>query len=493
MRRRLAFLRSVRWRLTLTFTAILAVLLAVFGVYQYTALRQALISSRVSVLADDMTSARTILQRTTLVALRARLLCGTTAAASSVADTIASTVSVTSGHAVDVVVYDSRLAALADAPAGATLPQASAAALATAKAGRQSGPEVVTDSAGTDLLAVAFPIRTAVNAGEVCGVAQLSEPLASVQAVLDDEVVLLVVGGAVAVLVALLAGVLLTSRALRPLQRLTVTSQRLAGGDLRARSGVEDRSDEIGVLARSFDDMAERIEASFTAQQESEARTRRFIADASHVLRTPVSALRGYIVVIRRGATPSPEALEAALSAMGREAARMKTLVLDLLTLARLDAEPSLRADAVDLAEALGRLLDEGVPGMPPTVTRELPTGVVARVDAGSLETVARNLLVNACAYAPGAPQTWRVWATATAACFSVHDDGPGIPPSDLPHVFERFYRGEKTRAREEGGSGLGLAIVHGLVRAQGGSVSVVSAPGQGTTFTVELPASPTG
>jgi two-component system, OmpR family, sensor histidine kinase BaeS len=102
--------------------------------------------------------------------------------------------------------------------------------------------------------------------------------------------------------------------------------------------------------------------------------------------------------------------------------------------------------------------------------------------------TVARNLLANACKYAPGAAQRWETFVEDGHGVLRVHDEGPGIPAADLPHIFERFYRGEKTRAREEGGSGLGLCIVKGLVGAQGGTVSVQSADGAGTTFTVRLP-----
>ncbi|MHB8718917.1 MAG: sensor histidine kinase [Candidatus Dormibacteria bacterium] len=492
MRRRLGFLRSLRWRLTLTYVAILAILLTLFGGYQYMSLRSTLIASRVRVLADDMTTARAILQRTvTFPAVRGRLLCEGTAGAAEVARTVALTVSQTSGHTVDVVVDGASLTPLAQVPEGAPLPQLDSAALGRALGGRASAAQILSGADGQEHLAVAFPLRAAVSSGQVCGVAQLSEPFAPVQAVLDDEAVVLAAGAAAALILALVAGLLLTSRALRPLRRLTATAQRLAGGDLRARSGVEGRGDEIGLLARTMDDMAGRIETSFAEQQESEARTRRFIADASHELRTPLTALSGYIDVIRRGATPTPESLEAALDAMARESSRMRTLVLDLLTLARLDAEPTLSPGPVDLGEALGRILDEGVPGMPSEVRRDLPPQVVASVDRAALDTVARNLLVNACAYAPGAPQVWRAWSTATSACFSVHDEGPGISPADLPHVFERFYRGEKTRAREEGGSGLGLSIVQGLVRAHGGSVSVASAPGSGTTFSVELPRFP--
>jgi signal transduction histidine kinase len=115
---------------------------------------------------------------------------------------------------------------------------------------------------------------------------------------------------------------------------------------------------------------------------------------------------------------------------------------------------------------------------------------VMVTADRGSVVTVARNLLVNACKYAPGARQVWSTEAQDGQARFSVLDAGPGISAADLPHLFERFYRGEKTRAREEGGSGLGLSIVQGLVHAQGGEVSIESEETRWTRVTVQLPVS---
>ena len=478
----------MRWRLTLTYVALLAVLLAGFGLYQYLSLRQSLVSARTASLQEDMQAARTILARAAAPAVRVgRTLCTTDAGLDLLGRSVATTVAATSGRTVAVIVYDRTLQVAAQNPADPGLPRLSPDGLHTALGGTRSNPEVVPGSGGQDQLVVGFPVRTGVSTGALCGVAQLSTSMAPLEQVLSDELRLLALGGGVALVLALLSGVLLTGRALRPLRRLTSTAERLAGGDLRARSGVEDRPDEVGVLARAFDDMAARIEASFAAQQESEQRTRRFIADASHELRTPVTALKGYIDVIRRGATPDPAALDAALAAMGREAERMRVLVLDLLTLARLDARRSAAPEPVDLATAVAERLDEGLPGLPAEVRRELAPAV-ANVDGAALDTVVRNLMTNASKYAPGAVQTWRTWADGDRAWLSVRDEGPGIAAADLPHVFERFYRGEKTRAREEGGSGLGLSIVKGLVEAHGGAVAVASAEGAGTTVTVSLP-----
>jgi two-component system OmpR family sensor kinase len=479
----------VRWRLTLTYVALLAILLAGYGLYQHTSLRQSLIAARVTSLQSDINTARAQIARSTAPAVRgARVLCSTDAGIDLVGRVVATAVATVSGHTVAVIVYDRNLQVVAQAPAGNDLPHLDPAGLQRAQTGTRSNPEVIAGAGGQDQLVVGFPVRSGVSGGKVCGVAQLSTSMAPLASVLNDELTLLVAGSAAALLIALLAGLLLTGRALRPLHRLTATSRQLAAGDLRARSGVEGRNDEIGELARSFDDMAARIEASFAAQQESEGRTRRFIADASHELRTPLTALKGYIDVIRRGATPDPAALDAALEAMGREAERMRVLVLDLLTLARLDAERRAQPETVDLGELVAHVLDEGVPGMAATVNRDLGVGALANIDRNALTTIIRNLLVNACQYAPGAAQTWRTWAADGRAYLAVHDEGPGIAATDLPHIFERFYRGEKTRAREEGGSGLGLSIVQGLASTHGGAVGIDSTEGTGTTVTVWFP-----
>jgi two-component system OmpR family sensor kinase len=238
--------------------------------------------------------------------------------------------------------------------------------------------------------------------------------------------------------------------------------------------------------------MADRIQEAFTAQQDSEAQVRRFIADASHELRTPLTALKGYIDVLRRGAGREPAELDAALEAMSNESERMRVLVLDLLTLARLDAQRESHPEDFDLNAAVDGLLNEGVPGMPAVVDRNLgPMPLLVRANRGAVTTIVRNLLVNACKYARGAAQHWSTAVEGGWGKLELRDDGPGIPATDLPHVFERFYRGEKTRAREEGGSGLGLSIVQGLARAQGGDVAIRSTEGVGTTVSVWLPLAP--
>ncbi|HXA27933.1 MAG TPA: HAMP domain-containing sensor histidine kinase [Candidatus Angelobacter sp.] len=402
--------------------------------------------------------------------------------------TIANALIAASGRTATVVLYDRFLQPVLSLPTGLdSAPHAGDTSLRTALTGRRSGAVVLDTPAGPQL-AVAFPV--AARPGSTCGVAQLSTSTAPIDDVLSSERERLAIGGGIVLVLALLLGLLLTSRALKPLRRVAATARRLAAGDLRARSNLP-RSGEVGALASAFDDMADRIEVAFAARAESEARMRRFVADASHELRTPITALKGYIDVIRRGAVRDPQSMDAALETMAREAERMRVLVLDLLTLARLDAQRPMEIGPVDLTEVINAVLDESahLPGMPDDLQRSVAAApVVVMADRNALTAIARNLLGNACKYAPGAPQRWTTAVDGTHGVLSVHDDGPGIPAADLPHVFERFYRGEKTRAREEGGSGLGLSIVQGLVTAMGGDVSLQSVDGQGTTITVRLP-----
>jgi two-component system OmpR family sensor kinase len=468
-------LRSLRWRLTLTYLVLIAVLLGGLGAFQYASLRSSLIDGRVQALQGDLLAAQKLYASGDLTS--------TTAAAK--VRTLGTLIRSASGQSVTVALFGTQGIRRAAIPAGADPPQLDPDVFGTLLSAGKVQHEIV----GSDLV-VGFPVgvsdptvlRTTV-------VVEVSEPMTPIDNVLSGDLEQLAIGGGVLLLLVLLLGLLLTSRALRPLRRLTETAGQLAGGDLRARSRLVPRADEVGQLATAFDHMADRIEEAFAAQREQESRVRRFIADASHELRTPVTALGGYIDVLRRGAAQSPEALNAALGMMARESDRLRVLVLDLLSLARLDARTQQKPEDFDLAAALGRLLDEGVPGMPPQVVRDLSLSpVMVHCDRAAVATIVRNLLINACKYAPGARQVWSVRADGARARVDAHDDGPGIPAADLTHVFERFYRGEKTRTREEGGSGLGLSIVQGLVGAQGGDVAITSAEGAGTTVTFWLP-----
>jgi two-component system OmpR family sensor kinase len=477
LRRAGVALGSLRWRLTLAYVGLIAVLLAGLGLFQYETLRSSLIDSHVSERSFDLTTAE-----------RLYAASGDTGQTDAQkVGLLASLMSQASGARVEVAVYGPAGAMLLVRPAGSTPPSLAAPVFQALASQGVQRHEVVSTSSGDELVA-GFPLgKLALR--RTAAVIETSEPMTPIDSVLAGDLTMLFLGGAALLLLALIIGLLLTGRTLRPLRRLTATAGRLAGGDLRARTQLMPRTDEVGQLATAFDHMADRIEGAFAAQSESEAKVRRFIADASHELRTPVTALSGYLEVLRRGAAHDQATLSSALDSMSREADRLRLLVTDLLTLARVDAKGAHTLEDFDVAAALGRLLDEGVPGMPGRVDRDFPPApILVSCDRTALTAIVRNLLVNSCRYAPGARQLWSVTSDGRRARIDAHDDGPGIPAADLPHVFERFYRGEKTRVRVEGGTGLGLAIVQGLARAQSGDAAITSSEGAGTTVTVWLP-----
>ncbi len=484
-------LASLRWRLTLTFIALLLPLLVLLAGYQFLTLRESLITNRVAELQGDFTSAKR------LIATKEKALGATTTAALRLCAThpeivgpaVASAVSTVTGQTVQVIVYDSGLTEEAVAPVGANPPQLDSAVLqGVLDRGTRSLAQVITTNNGQQLV-VGFPVLAGSGA---CGVAQLSVSMTPITNVLHDEILLITAGGLVVLALALALGVLLTGRTLRPMRRLTATAEQLAAGDLTARSRLTPSRDEVGQLASSFDHMADRIEEAFRAQQDSEAQVRRFIADASHELRTPLTALKGYIDVLRRGAGREPAVLDSA--SRGDEQ--------------RIRAHARARPRPPD-PRAPGRRARIAPGGLRPQRRRQRPAQrrragnaragraqlgpapLYIHADRSAVTTIVRNLLVNACKYARGAAQHWSSTAEAGWAKLELRDEGPGIPASDLPHVFERFYRGEKTRAREEGGSGLGLSIVQGLAKAQGGDVAIRSIEGAGTTVTVWFPLAP--
>jgi two-component system OmpR family sensor kinase len=245
---------------------------------------------------------------------------------------------------------------------------------------------------------------------------------------------------------------------------------------------------EVGQVGTALNRMLDHVGWALASRQESETRLRQFLADASHELRTPLSAIRGYAELTRRD--PLPAETEYSLVRISSQAERMTTLVEDMLLLARLDSGRPLEDGDVDLT----RLVVDGVSdahavGPDHRWGLQLPDDpVTVRGDASRLTQVLTNLLANARTHTPpGTTVTVTLAGDPHGARLVVTDDGPGIPPDLLPHVFERFARGSSSRSRQNGSTGLGLSIVHAVVAAHEGSVTVTSVPGR-TEFTVLLP-----
>jgi two-component system OmpR family sensor kinase len=319
-------------------------------------------------------------------------------------------------------------------------------------------------------------------------------PLTSVNHTVTRLLVTTGLIGTVVLVATLVLALFVVRRALRPLARIEDTAAAIAGGDLTQRVPIRKADDEVTSLSRSLNVMLARIESSFAVREESEERMRQFVADASHELRTPLATISGYAELYRQGAVPDAQSVGSAMERIEAESGRMRVLVEDLLTLARLedapDAEPGpvdltvLAADAV--ADARVRAPDRRITlhGLDGPVEPTVVVGSDAR-----LRQVVTNLVANALRHTPeGTPVEIAVGTDGHAATLEVRDHGPGVPPDISVKVFERFYRADPARGRTSGGSGLGLAIVAAIVSAHQGQVGVAPTPGGGATFVVRLP-----
>ncbi len=279
------------------------------------------------------------------------------------------------------------------------------------------------------------------------------------------------------------AGVFLLSRqVLRPLERVTQAAARVTGRDLSHRVPVPVSDDEMRELAVTLNHMLDRLQESFETQ-------RRFTADASHELRTPVTAIAGHANYLLRRTEPDPEQIDS-LTVIRREADRMGKLVGDLLELARADAGFRISMEPMNLVEVLEAVHMEVAPVAGDAEVAVDTPGPVVEVegDPARLKQVVLNLVQNA--LEAGARHVRLALETERDGTvrLEVLDDGPGIPQDAVPHLFDRFFRVDGARSGRGNGSGLGLAIVRWIVHQHGGEVAVTSRAGEGTLFVVTLP-----
>ncbi len=292
-------------------------------------------------------------------------------------------------------------------------------------------------------------------------------------------------GGLLAVVAALLVTGILSRVILAPVRALTTAARKFGKGDLSHRVECDNQT-EMGELAASFNAMAENLE-------NTEKQRRLMVADIAHELRTPLTNLRGYLEAIADGLV---EPDEAAIHSLTEETDTLSRLVADLQELSLADAGAlKLVVDAVDAKE----VVSDSIQGIQPkandrgiSLVMEFPDELPGvNADPYRLRQILNNLINNAVEHTPAGG---RITVTADVKHESmelqVADTGEGIPAEDLPHIFDRFYRVDKSRTRSTGGSGLGLTITKRLVEAHGGKISVVSVAGQGTTFTFTVPLS---
>ncbi|WP_409058575.1 sensor histidine kinase [Streptomyces sp. SYP-A7185] len=337
-------------------------------------------------------------------------------------------------------------------------------------------------------------------------------PTTKVQNTVNTLIIVEISVTAAGLVAASLAGAAMVGVALRPLRRVAATATRVSelplhSGEVTLYERVPDTAPntEVGQVGAALNRMLDHVHSALHARQESETRVRQFVADASHELRTPLASIRGYAELTRRGRESTGPDTRHALGRIESEAQRMTGLVEDLLLLARLDegrdggrtggggpgARLPLSYESTDLSPlVVDTVSDARAAGPGHHWSLELPDEpALVLADAARLQQVVVNLLANARTHTPpGTKVTARVRRDGPAVRLEVEDDGPGIAPALLPHVFERFARGDASRSRNAGSTGLGLALVQAIVAAHGGGVSVESAPGR-TVFAVTLPA----
>jgi heavy metal sensor kinase len=293
------------------------------------------------------------------------------------------------------------------------------------------------------------------------------------------------IGLPVVVAVAIAGGYLLMRRALRPVDEITQSAERITSRNLSERLPAPKTGDEIERLSVGLNRMISRLDESFQ-------HIHRFSADASHELRTPLTILRGELEAAVQQSQITPE-LRETLGSVLEETERLSRIVESLMAIARLDAgEAKVERAHFDLAELASgtteqmRLLaeDKNI-----ALSCEAKREVSVEGDRSRLKQVVVNLVDNAIKYTPAGGRVGvKVYAANGCGALEVNDTGMGIPPEAAPHIFERFYRVDKARSRQMGGAGLGLSIVKAIVTAHGGQVRVESVEGRGSRFLVELP-----
>ena len=279
---------------------------------------------------------------------------------------------------------------------------------------------------------------------------------------------------------------------MQPLEDVEVTAEQIAAGDLSARMPEANPHTEVGRLVTSLNSMLARIETAFEARAESENKLRRFVADASHELRTPITAIRGFSELYRQGAVTGEDSTRELLGRIEGESKRMGELVEDLLLLARLDQAREMAQKPVNLTEVVESAVASAKAAGPNHPVRFHESGEehFALGDEVRIHQVVANLLANARAHTPvGTEIDVSISNDADGIRISVADNGPGLSTEDQKKIFERFYRADPSRVRVDGeGSGLGLSIVDAVMSAHGGTVTVQSELGKGATFTLFFP-----
>lgn len=312
----------------------------------------------------------------------------------------------------------------------------------------------------------------------------LASNLTAVKSYMKTLLILLIVGSIGAIALAAIGGYAVSAIAVRPINQMIRLVERIQVNNLGERVDVASSRGEVARLAITFNNMLNRMERSFSQQSQ-------FVADASHEIRTPLTTIQGYANLLGRWGKTKPDVLDKGIRVIQKESNRMRNVTEDLLTLASLDISVDDMPKRANVSEIIAETVDSAsFLHDDATIQTDLQSAELAAMSPAHLKRIVTNVLDNAIKYSK--PNANIVISSRTAEntiSIAIEDDGQGIPASDLPHIFDRFYRVDKSRTRREGGSGLGLAIVKELVEAYGGTIRVDSTIDVGTKATVTVPA----
>jgi signal transduction histidine kinase len=323
-----------------------------------------------------------------------------------------------------------------------------------------------------------------VTQGEVIAFVQVAMSMRQFEEALARLRFILSVGGLGSLLLAGVVGWAIARRALKPISDITETARAIAlSQGFSRRLSYLDRQDEVGLLVITFNEMLASLEAAYAAQ-------RRFVADASHELRAPLTTIRGNLDLLKRVKEMSVEEREHAVEEARREAERLSRLISDLLSIAQADAGQKPVMEQVELDVVVMDVYRQALSMSPHAdVSVENLEPITVAGDPDRLRQLLLIFVDNSLRYTPADGKILlSLRREGPWASISVRDTGIGIEEEDLPHIFDRFYRADKARARDPDGSGLGLSIAKWIVEEHGGEIGVESTPGQGSTFTARLP-----
>ncbi len=460
----MGILRSLRFRLTLWYVLLLAVILAGFSAGVYLALRQRLYEN----LDDSLQNRASVL----LGAIQYQDGRPTLGIQQTIADP-------NEGEHFSRI-YDRTGSVTFDDSSDTERPPINSNAVQSALQGATSVRHL--KAGGESMRVKLLPLSTS---GDIEGALEVGISEGDVRDTLRVLLLIIAVAYPVTLGVASFGGVFLAGRALAPIDDITRTARRISAKDLSQRLDLRLADDEIGRLAHTFDEMITRLDEAFRRQ-------RQFTADASHELRTPLTSIKGQVEVALTKER-SAQTYREVLGAVNEEVDRLIRLVGSLLTMARADAgQIPIAKERVELGGLVASVVEQVAPMADERgVLVEAPPGPATAVQADQdlLLQLLLNLLDNAIKYTGRGGRVTVGWASRDGSVeLWVHDTGAGIRPEHLPRIFDRFYRVDRARGRAEGGTGLGLSICRWIAEAHGGSISAESTPGSGSTFTVRLP-----